>query len=326
MTRQAQAVMTQDDCFEFTQQAGFTGEHNASQLTIELNEEFAGGQWDFLALIFNTCAPGGCFSSNAVRDEYSAPVYRQGDSIICPLSEELTSTGVLCVQVAAYKTSGTHCSVVRKSGVLTVTFEPSVMGADGFLTESAGFENEVRSAMEALRTYSESFADIHAHANMTVLEGLGESGGKLCFNGEEVESGYTLPTASLSQKGGVKPGFGLEMTGDYLGVSDDFITLCAAYSACKASDDEGILHVLSGTPAEFDFIDSNNSGLTGYLFELDEAKPRLCYIPTQDGIIEWLDFDDNSHTLSVAANTIYLFELNEQTGLFSVSIKEPNEV
>ncbi|MBR4765607.1 MAG: hypothetical protein IK085_02455, partial [Clostridia bacterium] len=276
--------------------------------------------------IFNTCAPGGCFSSNAVRDEHSSPVYRDGSTVICPLGESLTSTGVLCVQVAAYKTSGTACSAVRKSDILTLTFMPSVMGADGFLTDSAGFENEVRSAIEEFRTYSESFDEIHSHANIAVLEGLSEENGRLCFNGETVCEEYTLPTASLLSKGGVKPGFGLEMTGEYLGVSDEFIKICTAVTACRTSSDESILHVISGTPAEYDYIDGDNPGLTEYIYELDIGRTKLYYIPTQSGIIEWLDFSDTVHTLSLEAGVIYLFELDPDTGTFSVRCKEPNEV
>lgn len=324
--KQITAAMTADDGFEQARQAGFTGEHNASELVITLNEEFAGEQWDFLALIFNTCAPGGCFSSNAVRDENSAPVYREGNSLICPLGENLTSTGVLLVQAAAYKTSGAHCSAVRKSDILTLTFKPSVMGSGGFLSSNAGFENEVRCAVEAFNTYSESFDDIHTHGNMTVLEGLGETEGSLTFNGEKVGGVYVLPTASLTQKGGVKPGFGVEMTGEYLGISDSFLTLCAAYSACRSSADNSILYVFSGSPAEYDYIDGSTPGITQYLYEMDDTRSKIYYIPTQDGILEWLDFFGTAHTLSVQGGTIYLFAYDDSTSEISVSRREPGEV
>lgn len=318
--------MTADDGFAQPKQAGFTGEHNASELVITLNEEFAGEHWDFLALIFNTCAPGGCFSSNAVRDENSSPVYREGDTLVCPLSENLTSTGVLLVQAAAYKTSGTHCSAVRKSDILTLTFRPSVMGNDGFLTASAGFENEVRCAMEAFRAYGESFDDIHTHGNMTVLDGLGEIDGSLSFNGEKVGESYTLPTASLSEKGGVKPGFGVEMTGDYLGISDEFLSLCAAYSACRSSADNTILYVFSGSPAEYDYIDDSAPGITEYIYEMDDEHSKIYYIPTQDGVLEWVDFFDTVHTLSVESGVIYLFSFDGSDCSVSVSRRLPNEV
>ena len=323
--RRIEASMNAGGGFDFTAQAGLTGEHNASELVINLNEDFASG-WDFLALAFSTCAPGGCFSSNTVTDENSSPVYLSGGSVVCPLSEELTATGVLCVQVAAYKTDGTHCSAVRKSGILTVSFEPSVTGGDAFLTADAGFENEVRTAMQALRSYAGSFADIHTHPNSAVLGALGESAGKLCFNGERVCEEPVLPTASLSQKGGVKPGFGVEMTGDYLGVSSDFMAYCAAYCACKTSADSRILHVLTGSPAEFDYIDGENLGITGYLYELDDIYPRLCLIPTQDGTIEWLDYSDRLNTLNVEKSVIYLFEADSRTGQITVTTKQPNEI
>ena len=317
--------MTAEDGFGQTRQAGFSGEHNASELVITLNEEFAGEHWDFLALIFNTCAPGGCFSSNAVRDESSSPVYREGNTLVCPLSEDLTSTGILLVQAAAYKTSGTHCSVVRKSEILTLTFRPSVMGSGGFLTAVAGFENEVRCAMDEFRAYRESFDDIHAHGNMTVLGGLGEIDGTLSYNGEKVGA-YTLPTASLSEKGGVRPGFGVEMTGDYIGISESFLPYCAAYCACRSSSDSSILYVLTGSPAEYDYIDGSTPGITEYLYEMDSAHSKIYYIPTQDGVLEWVDFFDTVHTLSVESGVIYLFGFDDSTCAFSVSRREPGEV
>ena len=109
-------------------------------------------------------------------------------------------------------------------------------------------------------------------------------------------------------------------------VSDEFIKICTAVTACRTSSDESILHVVSGTPAEYDYIDGDNPGLTEYIYELDIGRTKLYYIPTQSGIIEWLDFSDTVHTLSLEAGVIYLFELDPDTGTFSVRCKEPNEV
>ncbi|MBR3439269.1 MAG: hypothetical protein IKH13_07180, partial [Clostridia bacterium] len=105
-------------------------------------------------------------------------------------------------------------------------------------------------------------------------------------NGEKVGESYTLPTASLSEKGGVKPGFGVEMTGDYLGISDEFLSLCAAYSACRSSADNTILYVFSGSPAEYDYIDDSAPGITEYIYEMDDGHSKIYYIPTQDGVLE----------------------------------------
>ena len=293
------AVMNENDGFELTAAEGFTGEHNAAILKVKLNESFASPEWDYIALVFNTCAPGGCFSSNAVRDENSSPVKREGDFIICPLGEELTRTGTLFVQAAAYKTEEQLCRAVRKSDIFSVAFKPSITGC--------GAEN------------------IHTHENREVLDSLSEREGGLCYKGTEVGA-YTLPTASLLEKGGVKPGCGLEMSGEYMGVSVDFMRICAAYTACRMSSDRSILHIVAGSPAEFDYIDADTPGISEYLYEMDDTFTKVCCVPTCDGDIEWVDLFDRLHSLSLRGGSIYVFEYDPQTASISVSVKSPDEM
>lgn len=319
------AVMNENDGFELTAAEGFTGEHNAAILKVKLNESFASPEWDYIALVFNTCAPGGCFSSNAVRDENSSPVKREGDFIICPLGEELTRTGTLFVQAAAYKTEEQLCRAVRKSDIFSVAFKPSITGCGAFLTGEAGFENEVRAVVEAFKAYSGSFENIHTHENREVLDSLSEREGGLCYKGTEVGA-YTLPTASLLEKGGVKPGCGLEMSGEYMGVSVDFMRICAAYTACRMSSDRSILHIVAGSPAEFDYIDADTPGISEYLYEMDDTFTKVCCVPTCDGDIEWVDLFDRLHSLSLRGGSIYVFEYDPQTASISVSVKSPDEM
>ena len=116
------------------------------------------------------------------------------------------------------------------------------------------------------------------------------------------------------------------MTGDYLGISDEFLSLCAAYSACKSSADNTILHVFSGSPAEYDYIDDSAPGITEYIYEMDDGHSKIYYIPTQDGVLEWVDFFDTVHTLSVESGVIYLFSFDGSDCSVSVSRRLPNEV
>lgn len=316
------AVVNDDDSLIIADNAGFTGEHNADELHITLNDELSGNDYDFLALIFNTCIPGGCFSSNTIKTENDSPVSRHGNVIVCPLGEQLTSSGVLCVQVAAYRSEGAQCIQVRKSGIATVNFRPSVMGSAGFLTASAGFENEVRSAVEAFRTYGKVWQNseyyFHTHTNSDVLDKLYEIGDELSFNGRVVSSTYTLPTASKSEKGGVKPGFGLEMDGENLGMNTDILRISAAYTACTLSGRPELGEPVLGSPYDLSYKDENDIGITENLLGMDDMNPFVCYVPTKDGPLVWYDYDYIRHVTYTSIGIIYVFKLDTDSMGISV--------
>lgn len=135
----------------------FCAEHNAARLCIELNDELK-TDVSYYILSFDVYGLGRRVISNIINDAQSTPASVSGGVIYCPLSEALTSTGELSVQVEAHKREDKSVAKIVKSAVFTLNFEPSVMGCDSELDEKCGILPQLTAAIDKMTEF-ESFSD-----------------------------------------------------------------------------------------------------------------------------------------------------------------------
>ena len=202
------ATVGADYTLETASARGYVGESNAEQLAVALGP-FAQAGFDSYCLHFDTTVCGGRFCSDPVTAESDGPVYLDGATLYCPLTERLTATGRLRVQLEGQKTENGR-RTVKKTSIVTLEFLPSIMPAGGLLGASgydrlAALEAElasVRAQITALETETntQTAAELSAlSARVTALE---SSAATLALIAQQ--SGYTLPAATADALGGVK--------------------------------------------------------------------------------------------------------------------------
>lgn len=104
---------------------GFTGEHNAEMLEINISPFIKNG-YDYYVIIFDDTSLNGVRKSNEIRSAQDYPAYLDNETVFCPLSAQLTSTGKLRFQVEAHKLIG-ESSEIKKTSVAEIEFKPSIM-------------------------------------------------------------------------------------------------------------------------------------------------------------------------------------------------------
>ena len=330
---------------------GYMGENNAQMLVIELNNEFSEPYYDFHTLLFDTGIHSGKFSSNIIRDEKSFPAYRQGRRIYCPLSQELTKTGRLFIQVRAHIDSENESVCERRSSVAEIEFLPSIMGTENTVGNSASFEAQVRNAVkvveenkdiwtEGLRIYQYSeIPQADAGLVNTVVQFTGESGEfengyfYRCIESSEgiyewqrinTQPDYELPTASETVKGGVKPGFFMTMNGEEIDFAEEKIRILAKYCACEMIKKSAAYKVLMCPPLEASYKSEDDEGaLTLRLSELVSPNQRVFFIPLDSmDDFQYLDFETGEpyNMGTVTSNNIYEFRCDSE-GKIVYSVK-----
>ena len=167
---------------------GFTGEHNAQILEIDIGP-FAQG-YDYYILNFDNCRFKGKITSNVIGTPQDRPAYIDNGVIYCPLTSQLTCTGRLRIQLEAHKSLEEGGEIVRKSSVASLEFKPSIMGEEDMMDGNSplyGIVSELDKRVDALeeRDITESLSPVY---NMVAeldnrIDALEESG-----NGEEFES------------------------------------------------------------------------------------------------------------------------------------------
>ncbi len=126
------------ESFELTAEAsqGYTGEHNAETLEINISPLIAEG-YDYYVLLFDDLSVSSAVRSNEIRGETDYPAYLSGETIVCPLSSQLTSTGRLRFQIEAHKLTE-NGSAIKKTSVASLEFKPSIMnGNDALFNQDA---------------------------------------------------------------------------------------------------------------------------------------------------------------------------------------------
>ncbi len=151
---------------------GFTGEHNSETLEINISPLLT-QEYDYYVLVFDDLSVSGTFKSNEIRNENDYPAYISGETIVCPLSSQLTSTGRLKFQIEAHKNTE-NGSVIKKSSVASLEFKPSIMGGNDMF-----FNQDYHSKLDEL---DKKIADLS----------------------QAVEEAGQIPLASTSTVGGIK--------------------------------------------------------------------------------------------------------------------------
>ena len=126
------AYIDEKSILNVEQSEGFSGEHNAEIIEIDLGS-FANETYDYYILNFSNARIAGKHVSNEIRTENDTPAYISGQKIYCPLSNALTCTGRLKIQLEAHK-SGEGEELIKKSSVAELRFKPSIMGIEDMLS------------------------------------------------------------------------------------------------------------------------------------------------------------------------------------------------
>lgn len=141
-----------------TDEGGFCGEHNAKLLEITLSGEFASQGYDYLRLAFDTGGLRGTSLSNPITCGEDSPVYRIDNKIYCPLVQGLTASGTLRMQLCAYGAENGETVEIKKSGILTLTFKPSIMAQTNYEDIGAGVAEKVDAALRLVSALSAEVA------------------------------------------------------------------------------------------------------------------------------------------------------------------------
>lgn len=147
-----------------TGEGGFCGEHNAQLLEITLSGEFVSGGYDYLRLAFDTGGLRGTSLSNTITDSGDSPVYRVDNIIYCPLVQGLTASGSLKIQLCAYSSTDGETTEIKKSGILELTFRPSIMAQTAYEDIGAGLAEKVEAALSLLSALSTEVAFLRDNA------------------------------------------------------------------------------------------------------------------------------------------------------------------
>ncbi len=166
------------------EEAGFVYEHNASIIEITLNEEFASEDYDYLALAFDVSGLNRKIVSNNIYPEETSAAYRKANKVYCPLTQGLTRSGIIGVQLEAHVVDASGAGVIRKSSVATLCFAPSITGAASEIDSNTTLVDQMRAAVEFINMFEET--GNHVHKNMDLLESLSAEDGRVYFGSEPV--------------------------------------------------------------------------------------------------------------------------------------------
>lgn len=114
---------------------GFTGEHNAEMLEINISPLVQSG-FDYYIIIFDDMSVNGVKKSNEIRGREDYPAYLDNESVFCPLSAQQTSTGKLKIQIEAHRLDS-ESSVIKKTSVAGIEFKPSIMSGNNVEFDSS---------------------------------------------------------------------------------------------------------------------------------------------------------------------------------------------
>jgi len=146
--REITATIAPNSLVTVTGDAGFAGEHNAARLTVELNDELGAADVSYHCFCFDPYGLGRKIVSNNIYGLASdAPAYRSGSALVCPLPEALTATGELTVQIEAHRVADGEVKCITKSGIFTLTFEPSVIGGEEPLPDCCNLLARIQAAL-----------------------------------------------------------------------------------------------------------------------------------------------------------------------------------
>ena len=157
-----------DNTVEINSVNQYIGEHAATRLVIELNDELCNSGIRYYTLSFGTGSTRLNpylikFSSDIITD-LSPYGYTDGGKIYFVLPKALTLFSTLEIQVEAHSFDGND-NLIRtvKSPVFEVSFGKSVEGEETIIPENSfGIIDEMRKAVAFVNGFSEELAEIRA--------------------------------------------------------------------------------------------------------------------------------------------------------------------
>lgn len=166
---------TLDPPFFSGEPVGEMGEHNATDITVIPPEEMSAcEQITSYAVVF-------AVDGKLIRSR----LFGKNEEITIPLAAQLTQSHTFCLQLEGYADDG---SLIFKSPLVSdIRLSFSAQGDE---EELSGKNNSIAADIAA------NTAARHSHENIPALDKLGESSGKLTFNGNPVGERQTV-TAEL---------------------------------------------------------------------------------------------------------------------------------
>lgn len=177
-------TMNEKDELICPEDAGFVYEHNAGVIEITLNDEFASEGYDYLALAFDVSGLNRKIVSNNIYPGETSAAYRNGNKVYCPLTQGLTRTGIIGVQLEAHADDVSGTEIIRKSSVARLRFAPSVTGTASGVDDNITLVDQMRAAVEFINMFEET--GNHIHTNMDLLDSLSADDGRLYCDGKPV--------------------------------------------------------------------------------------------------------------------------------------------
>lgn len=154
---------------------GRMGEHNATDLVIFPTEEMAACD-EITSYVAAFVTEG-----RIIRTDFQP----EAEQITVPVCAQLTQGHTLSVQLEAYDGKG---SLVVKSPVVLLRLLPSAGGDEtDYESENGGLVSQIN-----LNILSR-----HSHGNSEVLNKMGESGGRLTYDGEPVKAGRNIRSTEI---------------------------------------------------------------------------------------------------------------------------------
>jgi hypothetical protein len=161
------------------QELGRVGEHNATQLLIELPAEMVEGI-DYHIIKFSLL--GGAITSDIITEDDSKQIYISDGIIYCTLWQQLTASRGLSFTVEAYKVvDGTPSRIAKSPLVSGLRFEMSTEAGGEADTSGYSLASHVIALDERTENAENDIKglqeDSHAHANKELLDKYDGTGG-----------------------------------------------------------------------------------------------------------------------------------------------------
>ena len=311
------ATVGTDYTLETASARGYIGESNAEQLAVSLGP-FAQAGFERYCLHFDTLAFGGRFSSEPVTANSDGPVYLSGATLYCPLTERLTSTGRLRVQLEGQKTENGK-RTIKKTSIITLEVLPSMMPSGAALGESgydrlAALETEivsVRAQITALEATCNAQTASELAALSARLSTLETAVTALQMSAQQ--SAYTLPAAAADTLGGVKVAQLNAVCKD----DNGRLTVNECGLDWKLTTSLFIVSLLDFSTRLWVLIDdgSRTDAQVQQLFEsynmdvIDGNRDAMLFVSAHGGTRSYLDENYDSHPMMVVKGNLYVMRM-----------------
>lgn len=171
----------------------YQGESNNNILKIDIGElgEF---EADFYVLKF-AISPFECsFTSNKIADEFDSPAYIEENFIYCPLTEILTGTSRLDVQLCAHKINEKGEEIIEKTSTETLNFNKSIGKSTFLIQEDLSLYAEIEVLKQKTNEISGALAEFSPEYLSVALTA------QLLYEGENTPIYFPFTLGSAQRK------------------------------------------------------------------------------------------------------------------------------